>query len=356
MDLSPVRTLLLSRYPFLGFVALETPVEADYGMGYIAAAGEHRIYINPSLWEKREREDQAFIFAHEVLHFALDHPTRGVGKRKAVWQIAADVMVNEILIESGMTAPSDAVTWSKVRDRLSLPLDDRPNLSVEELYLLLLPYADKLDTPPLDLIIPAGPVKPRSKAGIVAAALSKTFGLGWGLIPGSLARSIAQDRKPIAWEMILLLFIGTLLQRERSFRRPNRRHLWRGAVLPSGSGQQRINLVVCIDASGSISDDQLAVAFGAIRSLDIDFYLIVHDVDVCMAGPYRGDLPPSIVSGGGTSFIAAMEHAAKQNPDGVVWFTDGHGDYPDEPEFPVLWLMTTKSFKRPPFGWVWLIA
>lgn len=59
------------------------------------------------------------------------------------------------------------------------------------------------------------------------------------------------------------------------------------------------------------------------------------------------------VGGGGTSFYAVFDYIKSipedKKPSVVAIITDGYADYPDEPEIPVIWLLTDKE-SSPPWG------
>jgi predicted metal-dependent peptidase len=61
---------------------------------------------------------------------------------------------------------------------------------------------------------------------------------------------------------------------------------------------------------------------------------------------------PAVVAGGaGTDFRPVFDalHAQGLPPDGLVWFTDGEGVYPEQaPTWPVLWVIDGRAV--PPFG------
>ena len=125
-------------------------------------------------------------------------------------------------------------------------------------------------------------------------------------------------------------------------------------------------VVVVIDCSGSISDEQLEQFVSELRAIKSDYpkvkvMVFTHDVEV--DGPFEiederfNHLP--ITLRGGTDFrkaFKAIDEIFKESPyelAGVVWLTDGNGDYPDKaPGYPVLWVLSGSYKVEPPFGLV----
>jgi predicted metal-dependent peptidase len=64
-------------------------------------------------------------------------------------------------------------------------------------------------------------------------------------------------------------------------------------------------------------------------------------------------LPVTLIGGGGTDFALALKEAEKYIPDGIVYLTDGDGEYPQNCLYPVLWALTRA--RKVPFGEVVLL-
>ena len=56
--------------------------------------------------------------------------------------------------------------------------------------------------------------------------------------------------------------------------------------------------------------------------------------------------------GGGTSFTPVFEYLKKEQdePDLLIYFTDGYGDKPEKPSFPVMWVITPDGKNSIPWG------
>lgn len=123
-DVSELNLKLLKRAPFIATVALHADVlvQEHPGVDVAATDGRH-IYLNPGRFLTRP-PDHKFIYAHEVLHCALSHPQRRGNRNPVVWNVAADIVVNGMLVDTGFEM-----------------LDDLSRLSTEEVYEQLLTKA-----------------------------------------------------------------------------------------------------------------------------------------------------------------------------------------------------------------------
>src|SRR5690349_8075073 len=106
--LSLLRTRLCTRTPFLGSLILFTETVAAETIPTAATNGR-QILINPQFFERLTLEQQEAVLLHEVLHAALLHVPRGIGRDGKRWNIAADIVVNGILTREGFVLPSDSV-------------------------------------------------------------------------------------------------------------------------------------------------------------------------------------------------------------------------------------------------------
>lgn len=127
-DVSELNLKLLKRAPFIATIALHAEVLIrEHPDVDVAATDGKRIYLSPARFLPRPLADKLFIYAHEVLHCALSHVERRGNRNPEVWNIAADIVVNGMLLESGFEMLEDGVR-----------ADDLSHLSTEEVYEQLL--------------------------------------------------------------------------------------------------------------------------------------------------------------------------------------------------------------------------
>lgn len=90
---------VLYRYSFLGSTFASIEIVPDYNCydyeGYpSASASRNKISYHPDFLSSLDREEQAFLFAHEGCHIMLKHHERAKGKNPKLWNIATDAVIN----------------------------------------------------------------------------------------------------------------------------------------------------------------------------------------------------------------------------------------------------------------------
>jgi len=111
---------------------------------------------------------------------------------------------------------------------------------------------------------------------------------------------------------------------------------------------------VAIDTSLSMSESELSEIARQLRPMSELAQLTIVECDVSITRSYafRG-LIDQVKGRGGTDLRPVFEPAflRARAADGVVYFTDGEGPYPDQPPtIPVLWMLTKPSAFRCPWG------
>jgi len=140
--------------------------------------------------------------------------------------------------------------------------------------------------------------------------------------------------------------------------RPSRRE--GTAIFPSLRSAQ-LDIVVALDTSGSISDDEIAQCLAEINALKGQMRarvtLFACDAALAQDDPWVYEpweeftAPDELTGGGGTSFKPVFEYVEKhqQAPDLLVYFTDADGEFPETmPTYPVIWLI--KGSGKVPWG------
>jgi len=189
--------------------------------------------------------------------------------------------------------------------------------------------------------------------------------------------------KPISWLQLLReYFLSTLDSDESSWRRYDRRYLAQDIYLPSKRPTQSGVVAICVDISGSVSQeeresfvknvDQIVSEFPQIKTIKICYanHVVVNPKDKHMHDDLDLDdywdvfkvsegeeIEMRTLSGGGTEvdpFFNLIEQTDHDDyPDVAIYFTDGYcysrrEDNP--PEFPVLWASTDTLSHTPDFA------
>ena len=108
-NLTTARVALLLKKPFFGVLALNLElVEVDQKtaerMTTAAVDGRH-LYYNPEFINSLTKEERMFLVGHEVLHCVYHHLQRRFDRDPKIYNMAADYVINAILMDDGFTKP-----------------------------------------------------------------------------------------------------------------------------------------------------------------------------------------------------------------------------------------------------------
>lgn len=159
----------------------------------------------------------------------------------------------------------------------------------------------------------------------------------------------------VDWRAALQMFVAQMRAPRRTYTRPNRRFPHKVGVVPgrvysSGTGDKP-SLLVAIDTSASVSYEELQEIARHLQLLHAlaDIVVVECDLVIQRIYPFRGKLN-AVKGRGGTDLRPVFESdvLGKFRPNGVVYFTDGYGPYPEEPpSIPTLWVLTVDPENHP---------
>ena len=397
--------------------ALRALAEADPALAALSLWCAHRDHEGPTETFGTEirygpgfatlpLHEQVGLAGHHVLHVALQHSARmgemaarfGDGFDPMLWQIAADGIVNEVLLLAGHALPRPALTLTGLlAAALGTTLPAAEALSewdADRLYLRLSAsqggeagraraHAQAMGVGP-DLRPAPGGDAPDETAADWRAHLARAMAAGAaaGVGVGSFGHRIADLPRPrVPWEHILrrLLVRATLPEATPSHRRPARGWLAAEAlaqaqkrpvpVFQPGLARQRAapRLVVGLDCSTSVDAPRLALFMaeitGIARRMGAEVHLMTFDTEVrhsLRLDPHRGiaqikalDLP----TGGGTDFAPMIAQAMRMAPSAIILLTDLDGPAGPDPRVPVIWAVPDADpAPTAPFGRVLSLA
>lgn len=407
----------MTRHSARATTALRALNEQDAAMAALALWCDHRdsdhgpaaettgqtIHYGPE-FDTLPRHEQIGTAAHHILHVALRHSPRlgdmqaRMGDRfdPALWQIAADAIVNETLLAAGYALPRPALTLtgllSAALDTALSPQQALAQWDVDRLYHRLRDGSGnggasdrahaharaqnhgpdlKPDTGPSDA--PDTPTAADWHRHLSRALeAGRLAGRGIGAAGLRLA-DIPSPQTP--WEVILrrLLTRATLERPEPTHRRPARAWIATMAQAqmdnrPEPAFQPAMarhnpapRVVVALDTSSSITDDALSLLMaevtGIARRTRAELHLIPFDdtpapplrLDpASWAAQLRALAPPR---GGGTDFVPAFTAAAQLAPSILIVFTDLEAPLPQPPRFPVIWAVPdARNAPQPAWG------
>jgi predicted metal-dependent peptidase len=311
--LTRARTRLVLDQPFFGTLSLRLKLVP--GLSPTMATDGTRIVYNPAFVGQLKPAELEGTLAHEVLHCALGHHCRRGNRDPRLWNEAADLAINPILIKNGITLPTGALIDPAFT-----------NLSAEEIYARLLQERGQGSTAPAqsggqanasgttsnrphaaqgsgvqDSTVPAacqpGPnqtPQTTDAAPDLASIENGGFGEVWdatdeqgqpaspaemhrqehewsiaaeqairtakacGNEPGGVERPLSENRKSQQdWRAILRDFIAAVAPSDYRWTPPNRRYVASGLYLPSVERRGLGEIVIVVDTSGSIGNREL---------------------------------------------------------------------------------------------------
>lgn len=329
----------------------------------IAASGD--LSINREWFEKLTPDAQAGLVVHEILHLVLRHESRGRGRDRHLWNVAADLEINGLILELGGELPPGGLIPSE----MGLP----SMLTAEEYYQLLqskYPNSQNDNNEqneqgsededgggggglpqPLDVhgrSVHASnmPLPGDDQGQRMREAIAGTHSqLSSGRLPADvdvLIKRILGRISEIDWRQILRAFVVQLTPGEG---RRRYRGTYRQSVVPDivpfRRKQERLRIGVIVDESGSVSNDMLSAVYDELeRMLAVADAIVVRtDVRAASVERYkRGDkFDRRRRCEGGTDFRDAFEVLLAEKVRGIIVMTDAVAPvWPDGCPVPVI--------------------
>jgi predicted metal-dependent peptidase len=296
-----------------------------------------RFFYNPAFTESLSDKQCIGCMMHETAHCAFLHCFRRKYREPRRWNVACDKVVNAALVAAHITLPAGGVPPGPLG---SLAEELYDHITDQEMALYCM---DILELPGAD----GKSMSEKDWRDAIAAS--------HGLVPAYIARTIEEaTASPKNWREELARFIHAHRKAyTRTWTRPSRRIVG----LPGWNRDIVTTIVLCIDTSGSISEQQLGMFIAECRSIleiaGVSAVIISADATVSQVLQPGDTLPVTLIGGGGTDFAPALKEAEKYIPDGIVYLTDGDGEYPQNCLYPVLWALTRA--RKVPFGEVVLL-
>ena len=204
---------------------------------------------------------------------------------------------------------------------------------------------------------------------IVASMAEKAAGSGSITLDGGVVE--AAKAATVDWVEAMADFLNRAYAGEPTLAKPARRHLWEGNYFPSMQGVGGGDLVIAIDTSGSVSQEeaeQFASEIDAIREMiKPDRTCVIY----CDSHIQKGrdgqsydvfdsyeDIEVRRIRGGGTRFEPPFHLVDQEGlePHAFIYFTDGYAVVDertaDVVDYPVLWATTgvEPTFRGQEFG------
>jgi len=372
---------VLRKHPFYGHLLLQFPIVADESIPTACTNGV-QIKYSPKFFEEISDEMVEKVLEHEVLHIVLQHLPRLGNRDMLAWNIVTDLVIEHI--QNGeQKIPSAEELYHELMKKVdqqkkkganggsgngnnknkgqsstNSPLKDEEAKKAVEKY--------KKGDGGEHQIAPA----PSEQAyddvtkKIVRAATQAKMDGSWGSnLPDPIKQIINKLIAPpkVRWQDVLASYLTN--HPVSSWSMPNRRFISQGLYLPGKAklDQMLDNVVICLDVSGSISQedmhDFISEVLYLLREYKLQGTILQFDVTIRKVDAIEESTEPESISfrfgDGGTDFNVIFSYLSNEmiNPSLVIIFTDGDGPYPkpDAVDVPTIWVINNENHKAP-FG------
>ncbi len=367
------RLRLLNNYSFYGLLLMNAKFSLDLKAETAYTDGS-KICFSPKFMDELDDNELEFILMHELLHIVLKHCSRGKNYNNLLFNIACDIVVNSNILKS-KNMDLSSITLKKYGESIHLAPNNQEgyNYTAEEVYEMLVsnlksnPIFNSFDNH--DNWESDDENSSEWDERMVSAVSIIKESKSHGDVPLGVLRAYDKLTNPqVNWKVILRDFMSTEIN-DYSFNPPDRR--FDGPFfMPDFNGEiesLKLNLLVAIDTSSSVSNKAIGAALAEIKSIVdeadyIDGYIVcldtvtyeptsINDFDFYHFQP---------LGGGGTHFKAffdqldSLKARMSNQVDLIIFITDGYDDYPPEAvrqNIPVLWIINNDEV-TPPWGMV----
>ena len=347
------RVGLLLRHPFFGNMATRLKIEAADDWLMTAAVDGRKLYFNTQFFNAMDNKEVEFVIAHEILHMVYDHLGRRDDRNPMLYNIAADYIVNNLLVDDRIGKKPRIVdcfqdfkyrgwTSEEVYDELFKQAKKNGEEFLEQLGEMLDEHLDmegdgdeegKGKSRPKYTKAELDQIRDEIKEAMIQAASAA----GAGNVPAGVARMIKEmTESKMNWRELLRQQIQSTIKSDYTWSRPSRKGWHTGAILPGMNFQDTIDICISLDMSGSIGNEQAADFLGEIKGImdeykDYRIKLWCFDTKVYNEQDFNADggellTDYEIMGGGGTDFMCNWNYMKDNDiqPKKFIMFTDGY--------------------------------
>lgn len=398
--------------PLLFSVLISHVVIPNPNMNVPMRSGKKRIEYNPELLENLSSEQITELLKIEIFRILLLHPyeRQPLNAKKGVLLIASDVVINHFYKPSVSGIESGGILFLKNHAKRMVTLDNplgekwagseelrffQKNLSIDRKTGHLITIDDLTFEEWYKKILflikeTSISASETSGQGISGEAYNQSFedaaelweedesaqneiqelmnkaeiDEGWGGLGGELQRKISEGCDfSFDYRRALSQFRQSIVSSNRRLTRmrPNRRY---GFMAMGSRYEQKANVLIAVDVSGSITDESFEHFYHAIKNF---FFLkIIENIDLIFFDvnlknskpvPFSKKIDLNEVKGrGGTSFQPPIDFFCQHSKEysGLILFTDGEGDIPVIPENSnnILWILDSRLSYEKSKNWI----
>ena len=373
---------LMLEQPFYGLLLLTLKKEwsdkvptAGVGLNGI----NYMLYINPEFWQTLSEEHKKGLLQHELMHIAFFHITeyKHLNNHKLA-NIAQDIEINQKIPNNYL--PPDGCTLEKFSDYGLLP-NEGTNIYYDKLYKadddkgggdgesLLDAIQEAIDNGSMkvtgqgqnNMTVPdhqwddfdnLSETEQKlidKQLEVMLTEIVEQVQKMHGSIPGKVLQKLEELKNlqppKFNWRAYLRRYVGNSIK--NSTRKTKRKQSKRFEEDFGLRIQEYSNILLAIDSSASVSDDEIYEFMNEIRHMHKcghDFTLVFADTQMQDPVKYKPNMPIVIKKRGGTDFNPVVDYymANKKKYSTLIYLTDGECPAPDAPVKNMLWVLSTR--------------
>lgn len=363
------RIALLMKFPFWGNLVTRLKlqaVEPTETWCTTAATDGRSIFYSENFVSPLNDKQIIFVLCHELLHVAFDHIGRGQTYDKNISNIAADFVVNQVIVDESIgekigeyISKDDLSNFdpkNEATKKVGTLYDPRyAGWSFERVYDDLMQDKDiqeKFGGPSEINIIMDNHIQGNGadgspsisqeelqqiRDGIREAIISASKSVGIDNTPAGIRRLLGALLEPkMDWRQLISAAIDSQVKSDYTFMRLGKRSFSSGsAIFPSQMRQPKIEVELALDMSGSIGEQEIREFFTEVSGIVSQFEsykisILCFDTQTYNYMTYTEDDGDAIFDydvqgGGGTAFGCIFDHYKEIDvvPKQLFILTDG---------------------------------
>ena len=317
--------------------------------------------INPEWFMDLKPKERVGLIVHEANHVAMLHMTRLRQRDPEVFNMAADHVINLMLLAAGFELPKGGLHEKRFE-----------GMSTDAVYdILIKEMPPKQDGSSggegYDCDIEAAQGTPEEKAAIesiitdtlIKAVTQSKLKREVGVVPGELEILLDALLNPkLPWNVILQNYLTSFIKEDYSYRRPNKRYM-PDFIIPGLYGEGLGEIAFAVDTSGSVSDDQFLHMVSEMHDIKeslnptkmtiVDFDYSIKNIHIL---EQEDDLSEIKFTGrGGTNLEPVFNYYTDNPPALLIVFSDLEcTPITVDPGFPVIWIVVSNPNAEVHFG------
>ena len=333
---------------------MNVPILEDRSVSTACTDGR-RIHYNPDFMGKLTTPERRFVLMHELMHILLMHPVRAGSRDPELYNVAADIVVNDICVR---LAPK--LGMEQIKGGIYATV--RPDQSAEDIYGLLQQdnqrrkagsgitvrgrYSYGVDRSGTSVFSPTKDLMPGKLTDeerkaleneirrLLRAARKGDPGVGPSVfVPPALIKLVDSPR--LDWKALFKQYMNETEDDDTSYATPERKYLHMDLILPGHCQTEgRLPEVwAFVDSSGSIGQDEMSHFLTQLYRISKQFRCTMHIAywDTSVTDVYRNIVGEKTIlkclpkHSGGTDINCVYKWLRQERvkPDVMLILTDG---------------------------------